>query len=107
MPILPKNRYLADALEVRILVMTYHDSGALNMTFGQKLKDARIQIEVTQAALAEASGVPLGTLREYEQGIREPSLARAQKLAAALGKTLNDLAGDLEKPKPAKAKRKK
>ncbi len=77
------------------------------MTFGEKLKAARVAIEMTQSALAEASGVPLGTLREYEQGIREPSLQRAQMLAAALGKTLNDLAGDLVKPAPKPAKRKK
>ena len=65
------------------------------MTFGEKLRDGRTAAGMTQMDLAATSGVPLGTIREYEQGIRDPSLQRAQKLAAAIGKTLNDLAGDL------------
>jgi transcriptional regulator with XRE-family HTH domain len=41
--------------------------------------------------LAEASGVPIGTIRDYEQSRREPLLATAAKLARALGVTIEEL----------------
>ena len=40
---------------------------------------------MTQAGLAEASGLPIGSIRNYEQGQREPYWAVVFKLAAALG----------------------
>ncbi len=53
-------------------------------TFGEKLKQLRIDRGLTQAALAEVSGVPVGTIRDYEQGKRDPLLSNAQRLARAL-----------------------
>jgi len=58
-------------------------------TFGEKLKELRIAADLTQAVLADASGVPIGTIREYEQGKRDPLLSTAQKLARALGHGLD------------------
>jgi transcriptional regulator with XRE-family HTH domain len=57
------------------------------MNFAEMLRHLREKAGITQAALAEAAQVPLGTLRDYEQGIRrnDPSLGTAVKLAAALG----------------------
>ena len=55
------------------------------MAFGDILKELRQQKGMTQAGLAEAAGMPLGTIRDYEQGKRDPLLSNAQKLAAALG----------------------
>ncbi len=69
------------------------------MTFGQKLKELRIQSGMTQAQLAEASQVPLGTIRDYEQGNRGPLLSTAQKLARALKQSLDVF------PPPAPARR--
>jgi transcriptional regulator with XRE-family HTH domain len=65
------------------------------VTFGEKLKELRVAAGQTQAGLAESSGVPLGTIREYEQGKRDPLLSTAQKLARSLGHGLdvfNDVA---------------
>jgi transcriptional regulator with XRE-family HTH domain len=45
----------------------------------------REQAGLTQARLAEASGLPLGSIRNYEQGQREPYWAVVFRLAAALG----------------------
>jgi transcriptional regulator with XRE-family HTH domain len=59
------------------------------MTFGQKLKELRQQKGLTQARFAEASAIPLGTIRDYEQDKREPLLSNAQKLACALGVSLD------------------
>jgi transcriptional regulator with XRE-family HTH domain len=41
-------------------------------TFAEKLKALREQANLTQTRLAEASGLPLGSIRNYEQGQREP-----------------------------------
>ena len=58
-------------------------------TFGEKLRELRTAAGLTQAGLASASGVPIGTIRDYEQGKRDPLLSTAQKLAHALGKGLD------------------
>jgi transcriptional regulator with XRE-family HTH domain len=50
-------------------------------------------------SLAETSGVPVGTIRDYEQGRRQPTVDQALKLARALRVSLNTLAGD--EPPPA------
>ena len=62
------------------------------MTFGARLKALREQRGLTQAKLAEAAGISLGAVRNYEQGLREPSLAAGVKLARALGIRLDVLA---------------
>jgi len=51
---------------------------------GERLKDLRVLRGLTQVQLADASGVPVGTLRDYEQGKRNPLLSNAQKLSKAL-----------------------
>jgi transcriptional regulator with XRE-family HTH domain len=63
------------------------------MTFADKLKERRQAAGMTQAALSEASGVPLPTIRDYEQGKREPLLSNAQRLARALGASLDVFPG--------------
>src|SRR5437899_2822544 len=59
------------------------------MTFGKKLKELRHQQGLTQAQLAKASGIPQGTVRDYEQDKRNPLLANAQILARVLGVSLD------------------
>jgi transcriptional regulator with XRE-family HTH domain len=58
-------------------------------TFGEKLKQLRVDRGLTQVALAEVSGVPVGTIRDYEQGKRDPLLSNAQRLAKALSISLD------------------
>src|SRR5262245_38308831 len=55
------------------------------MEFGKKLQNLRDQAGLSQAELARASGVPVWTLRGYEQGRREPLWQVLFKLADALG----------------------
>ena len=59
------------------------------MEWGNWLKAQRRQRGWTQAELAEASGIPLGTIRDYEQCRRDPLLSRAQWLALALRVSLD------------------
>jgi transcriptional regulator with XRE-family HTH domain len=61
-------------------------------TFGERLKAARERAGLSQAGLAEASGVPVGNIRDYEQARREPLVGKAAKLARALGISLDLLA---------------
>jgi len=55
------------------------------MRFGDKLKALRMVAGMSQPALAEASGLPVGSIRQYEQGRREPYWQVVFKLAEALG----------------------
>jgi transcriptional regulator with XRE-family HTH domain len=54
------------------------------MQFNEKLQELRRAAGLTQIQLAEASGLPLGSLRGYEQGQREPPWTVVFKLATAL-----------------------
>lgn len=83
------------------------------MTFGARLRELREGKGLTRKALAEASGVPFGTIYGYEGGRRSPALATTVKLAAALGVTCEAFAGcdDVggtsgpKKPTPRKGKK--
>jgi transcriptional regulator with XRE-family HTH domain len=76
------------------------------MTFPEKLRELRAASQLTQQELADRAGMPLGTLRNFEQGIRTPMLATAAKLAKALGVSLGafddcDFEGGEEEPSKA------
>src|SRR5262245_20570976 len=60
------------------------------MTFAELLKGLRSRAGQSQPRLAEASGVPVGTIRTFEQGRREPTFATLVKLARGLGVLLGD-----------------
>jgi transcriptional regulator with XRE-family HTH domain len=63
-------------------------------TFGNNLKTARTELGWTPERLATSSGVPLGTIRDYEAGNCEPLLSTAWKLSIALGVSLDALADE-------------
>ena len=63
------------------------------MTFGERLKQARLERGISQKDLAEAAGIAINSLRTYEQGRHEPGLFCATCLAIALGVSLDWLAG--------------
>jgi transcriptional regulator with XRE-family HTH domain len=60
---------------------------------GERLQELRRAAGLSQPGLAQAAGVPVGTLRNWEQGRRVPLLDTAAAVARALGVTLDDLAG--------------
>jgi transcriptional regulator with XRE-family HTH domain len=85
------------------------------MTFAEQLRQLRERAGLTQAALAVASGLSLGVIRDYEQEKKEPTLRSAVKLAAALGVGVDVFAGSVggeeatqkpAAPRPAARKRK-
>jgi transcriptional regulator with XRE-family HTH domain len=81
------------------------------MTFGQKLKKLREEAELTQEKLAQAAGMSVGNVRNYEQEIRLPTFPAVVKLAKALGTDCTAFADcdDVaeEKPEPARKTRRK
>ncbi len=54
-------------------------------TFGERLRELRERAGLTQEQLATASEVAIGSVRNYEQGHREPYWHVAFRLAAGLG----------------------
>lgn len=75
-------------------------------TFGEKLRELRDAAGLTQLALAAAAGVPIGTVRDYEQGSRDPLLSNAQRLAKALGASLDVFPPPTPRPKKGRGKSK-
>jgi transcriptional regulator with XRE-family HTH domain len=75
-------------------------------TFGEKLVELRKAADLTQVELAAKSGVPIGTVRDYEQEARDPLLSNAQRLATALGVSLDAFppAGNAKKKNRRKRK---
>jgi transcriptional regulator with XRE-family HTH domain len=60
---------------------------------GGIVKTRREELNLSQAELARAAGVHVRQIRRYESGEQQPVLAVAVKMAAALGVTLDELAG--------------
>lgn len=53
-------------------------------TFGEKVKAARTELQMTQAELAEKTGVSLRTILAYEKGEKNPRQATLLALAKVL-----------------------
>ena len=79
------------------------------MKFSERLQNLRKTAGLTQSGLSKAAGVPLGTLRNLEQGHREPTWPTLRRLSLALGVSLGAWDGlEDEDPRPvrkSKAKR--
>jgi transcriptional regulator with XRE-family HTH domain len=60
---------------------------------GGIIRTRREELNLSQAELARAAGVHVRQIRRYESGEQQPVLAVAVKMAAALGVTLDELAG--------------
>jgi transcriptional regulator with XRE-family HTH domain len=82
------------------------------MTFGRMVRRLREKAGMTQADLAEKSGIPLRTIQGWEQDYRCPISLDFFKLAKALGvdctafADCEDVAAEPEPKKPSRRKRK-
>ena len=56
-----------------------------------KLKAARAEKDMTQGALAEATGVSRQTINAIEKGEYNPTINLCRAICRALGKTLDEL----------------
>lgn len=64
--------------------------------FGENLKDARLNANMTQAEVAELIGVAKNTYCNWENGSREPNILKIKALAKLFGVSVDYLVG-LEK----------
>jgi transcriptional regulator with XRE-family HTH domain len=70
-------------------------------TFAERLRELREKAGLTQKALADASNLPIGSIRNYEQGQREPYWGVVFTLAEALGVDCRAFADCMRKDLPA------
>ncbi len=82
------------------------------MSFGQHMRALRGDAGLTRAELARGAGVPVSTLRNWENDRGFPHLAALRRLAEALGvpverlaEGVEDLAGDEPEAAPEKPER--
>ncbi len=66
------------------------------MTFGQRLRDLRVEHGVSQDALAERTGIHPTAIGRLERGKREPGLKSILRLARGLGVEAGKLVNGLE-----------
>lgn len=74
--------------------MCYHGTKGgenLNNEIGKLIKHARTKKNVTQAELAKRVGLATVTVRQYENGSREPNIETLRKIALALGVSIYSL----------------
>jgi transcriptional regulator with XRE-family HTH domain len=60
-------------------------------TMGQRLRRIREAHDLSQARLAVLAGIPIGTLRNWEQDRRSPRLDTAAAVARALSVSIDEL----------------
>lgn len=68
------------------------------MTFGERIKDIRKKLKLTQEALSEAINVSRVTVSAWETGDNVPSMDKLYSLAAALNTTVAYLMGETDDP---------
>jgi transcriptional regulator with XRE-family HTH domain len=71
---------------------------------GAWFRQLRDEARLTQAELAERSGIPISTIRSWEQDVNIPRLDLALRLARVLGVTMDRLTAFDEPPPPRRKK---
>ena len=67
------------------------------MKFGEKITQLKKAKNLSQIALAEATGISRDAISKYERGDAIPSVEYAKRIADVLGVSLDYLAGDEDK----------
>ena len=70
------------------------------MRINDRIKQARLNMKMSQDDLADAIGASRVTISKYENGHFLPSVTALQRIAAALGTTPAALTGESETPAP-------
>lgn len=61
------------------------------MKFNERLRELRIQSPMKQTEIAKKLGISTITLRQYEQGTREPNIEKILALSVIFNVSLDDL----------------
>jgi len=75
--------------------------------FGEKLQELRLKAGMSQGALAEASGLSVRNIQNWEISYRLPRADALFQLAAALGTDCRAFAECVEKPAKKAAKKRR
>ena len=75
--------------------------------FSANLKRLRQAAGLTQESFAGKAGVPVATVRNWEQGRREPKLAQLSRLAAVLGVGVEELVSEAPAAKGRRPRKRK
>jgi transcriptional regulator with XRE-family HTH domain len=70
--------------------MTVTDTPVLSLTFGNFIRNARLEKNLTQSEVAARAKVEQAYLSKVERDAREPSLTIALRICDALGLDIND-----------------
>jgi len=70
------------------------------MPIGERLKERRRSIHISQECLGEKAGVHANTIRKWEKGQRSPRAEELPALAAALNTSVAYLTGETDNPAP-------
>jgi transcriptional regulator with XRE-family HTH domain len=68
--------------------------------FSEVLTNQRNSKGISQRQLAELSNVHIATIRNYEQGLREPTFANVCRIARALGVSVLEFVPPDDSPAP-------
>lgn len=68
--------------------------------FSERLKNSRLQLNLSQAALAERAVLSVRQIIRYEQGVSDPTVTAAVSMCKALGVSLDYLCGLSDNPHP-------
>lgn len=91
--------YLTSLISIQnesILIISIHFESVKHflggyMKFNERLRQLRQNSSLMQKEIAESIGISTITLRQYEQGTREPNIEKLMKLAIIFDVSLDDL----------------
>jgi transcriptional regulator with XRE-family HTH domain len=83
-------------------VLDKHYMGGAHMDIdGEALRRIRERKLITQAELAEKSGITISTLSRLENGLQQARISTVRKLALALGVNADEILGEPDEGKLA------
>lgn len=69
---------------------------AVSQVVGARIRELRSDLGISQADLADMSGLHVANLGKIERGLSNPSLATVSRIAAALDTSLADVVRDVQ-----------
>lgn len=67
------------------------ETGAELLSLPELMKKKRSELGLTQKELADAAGISISALKQYETGRQEPTIPKVRKIASALGLSANEI----------------
>ena len=63
----------------------------MNKTFGQKLRDCRIDLDLSQKEISDLIPMNQSNYSKIERGLQEPSIYQLKRLSEILNKSVDEL----------------